>query len=274
MPIETALEHDWWKRYNRHEQKDYLKQHPKSRLRVDAPNRSSPSIQNPQPRPVQRPVPSPVPKIDVDPNQFKDAVLQGTNLQGKVKMSPAPAAHGVECFIKTPASETTFMFKQDDDGSKVVDLVEFLVPPRKQGGGVAKKILRNSMNTFKKMGVKKVELDAVSIGSYAWARYGFVPDELYWKKSMKRRIEGRAAELCDRDHQDRRQLFDRVLQALTDDPHSIWDIADVNAEIQLDGGESIPIGKALLIDNSWAGYLALDDEQAMRRFNAYTGAAA
>ena len=44
-----------------------------------------------------------------------------------------------------------------------------------QGQGVAGKLLLDSMEEYNRLGVKKVLLTAVSIGSYAWARYGFIP---------------------------------------------------------------------------------------------------
>ena len=44
-----------------------------------------------------------------------------------------------------------------------------------QGEGIAGNLLSDSFDEYNKLGVKKIGLEAVGKGSYAWARYGFIP---------------------------------------------------------------------------------------------------
>ncbi len=141
------------------------------------------------------------------------------------------------------------------------------INPSAQGTGLAKDLLRNQMDLYQTMGLKSVDLFAdIDVGSYAWAKYGFLPShEGEWNAisqvARRRLSEISANELSSKDADAVRQVLMRK------DPQAIWDLADM--KLKLRSGE--PVSKRLLMNNSWNGKLDLNDPEAMERFNAYVG---
>jgi SPP1 gp7 family putative phage head morphogenesis protein len=121
-----------------------------------------------------------------------------------------------------------------------------------QGAGTAKRVLRDQVALYRELGVKRIELDAVSLGSYAWAKYGFRPDEASWR-AMRPQIRNRLSEVSD----EVRPLVEKVVES--QDPRAVWALSDLPGKL----------GLSLLRDLPWSGSLDLSDEMAMRRFHDY-----
>ena len=57
----------------------------------------------------------------------------------------------------------------------------FAINPGEQGGGIGKELLRSNVALYQQMGLDKVKVHAnIDVGGYAWAKYGYVPDENDW----------------------------------------------------------------------------------------------
>jgi hypothetical protein len=186
-------------------------------------------------------------------------------------------------------------FFRHPDGELGVDHTMFTIRGEGQGAGIGKQVLKAQFDEYEKLGVFFVTVHAnIDVGGYAWARFGFTPDEAGWdnlRDGLKRRIAGpkppepvttgsaetnaglarmRAllGELgVDEDKSIALSAREKraVNKILNDpDPKAIWKLADARI------GER-NIGKELLMDTHWYGDIRLDDADAMARFNHYTG---
>jgi len=149
------------------------------------------------------------------------------------------------------------------------------VSPSARGTGAVPSMLSNQIDLYKKMGLQSVRLGAnIDVGSYAWAKYGFVPKTQFdWdhlrNKRMKPDWESMKPGLANQP-----DVIHHVDRILADpDPHAIWDLADVPYKAPLswqrEGTPERTIGKALLMNKSWSGKLDLNGEDSMARFNDY-----
>lgn len=133
-----------------------------------------------------------------------------------------------------------------------------------QGSGIGKDLLRNQVDAYNKMGLNSVDLYAnIDVGGYAWAKYGFLPDE--------KGLQAAQSHMNDRLVGMVRQGLDpgttAALKPLINskDPKSVWAISDITKP----GPDGMPIGKKLLMDSGWNGTLDLKDPESMERFNGY-----
>jgi GNAT superfamily N-acetyltransferase len=157
------------------------------------------------------------------------------------------------------------------------------IPPQWQGYGLSRSLMRNAYRVARLLGLTSIKLRAIEIGSYAWLRYGFRPDDESWEGPLKADIATRLAELLAVRAVGETARA-RVLRFLGgDDPALANAIA---AERQLvpslrrgpDGRPVlVPLGRALIAEAnggrgcSWQGTLALNDPAVMRVFLDYVG---
>jgi hypothetical protein len=131
-----------------------------------------------------------------------------------------------------------------------------------QAAGIGKDILKSNFDHYAKSGINEVSLTAnISVGGYAWAKYGFVPSEWSWN-----RLQPGLGRWLEDIH-----LPDSVRKAVTDiiqnpDPRSIWKIADMTYPVG-----NTTLGKKLLLGTNWSGKFNLKDPAMMERFNSYVG---
>ena len=134
-----------------------------------------------------------------------------------------------------------------------------------QGAGLGKQLLGNQVDLYNKMGMKSIGLFAnIDVGGYAWAKYGFQPKPYDWttlQSGMNRRLMGlhQSGEISP-EALDAAQTLVRQ-----PDPKALWNISDITGKTK--SGE--PLGKKLLLNQSWSGSLNLKDPETMDRFNAY-----
>lgn len=145
---------------------------------------------------------------------------------------------------------------------------------KRHGAGTARQFLKNLMEVMEHpdIDLNLINLHATNIGSYAWAKFGFVPDEDSWQK-----VRNNAQAIFDRDQHrfdispEERALFGKIIKS--DDPQDIWLLSDLASRAlptdnpNLDG---MKLGQRLLINNPWEGNLERNNPLAMQRFNAYT----
>lgn len=133
--------------------------------------------------------------------------------------------------------------------------------PEYQGKGIAKEILLKQMMFYRQAGIQKIEIDAsLEIGGYAWAKYGFLPTD--WLDT-KEGIKSRAEWLWRIEKKIRLQDFELILNKLTNNPQSIWELSDLKNE----NGDKI--GKQVLQGFSWLGYFDVNNDDQRRKFYRY-----
>lgn len=166
-------------------------------------------------------------------------------------------------------------FKQDASGEWIVDHDTFVLGERFQGQGYAKKFMRDSMDLYEKLGVKRVTTFAnLDVGGYAWAKYGFKSrvSDGGGQKGWMTEAEQRLDYLENPPDSLRRAV--RMAGANTDGT-GVWSIADMTLPVRMKApnGQTYEdtAGRMLLRRSGWKGYLNLDDKQSMDRFNRYTG---
>lgn len=134
------------------------------------------------------------------------------------------------------------------------------LPDRYQGHGWGKVIFSNQLDLYDHLGMKKVDVHAgLSGGGYAWARFGFVPDQVSWdhlRNNARSRLDNITA--ADTKAQAR---FILSIQ----DPKAIWVLASLKDR----NNESV--GKQLLRGQKWSGSLNLNDRERYQVSRAYSG---
>jgi hypothetical protein len=171
----------------------------------------------------------------------------------------------------------------------------FTINGEGQGSGIAKQVLKAQFDEYEKLGVAEVAVHAnIDVGGYAWARFGFAPDQAGWdslRKSLKQRTRVADFEPIEKPKDDEERKYNaqlsRVMAMLGElgqapvklaprekravnkllnnpDPKTLWKLADARI-----GDRNI--GKELLMNTHWYGDIRLDDAEAMARFNHYTG---
>jgi hypothetical protein len=158
-------------------------------------------------------------------------------------------------------SDLTFERYVDRDpssGKLVVEHDLFFLPSYMQGHGVATEVLRESIKSYQALGVDEVHvLASGDNGAYTWARMGFLPTAGGGMAgSYLGMCQGVIEHAVDQDQITPAQ-GDALKAQMTDDPYSLWRLADH------------PLGKAVLVGRSWFGKLDLHNERQMARFNHY-----
>ena len=225
-------------------------------------------------------------KIAESPNKVKDFIEQW---QSEIGMAPAAFK---ESFLGGVHSNMTVRhdFERDSDTGKIIkndikiggllldengnmvgeytrilNMVDreaesayLNVNPGLQGKGIAKEVLRGNIDTYKKLDIGVVKTFAnIDVGAYAWAKYGYVPDESSWRR-LQSDLEIEVSAMSGVGIPSK--AADGLLELIySSEPKALWAIADS------------PYGKELLTgtDISWYGTLDIDDKESMQRFDAY-----
>lgn len=138
--------------------------------------------------------------------------------------------------------------------------------PEFQDAGLAKEILSRSMRLYERLGMERVTLTAgLSVGGYAWAKYGFKPDSSESLSQLYDEVGWNLEQLdlAPRTH----NIVERLMRS--DDPKTIWTISDLDQLVTSFDGEKMKLGKALLLGTSWSGELDMTDEESRQRFDQY-----
>ena len=137
-----------------------------------------------------------------------------------------------------------------------------------QKGGIGKSILSNSVKMYDKLGIGKVYLSAgLSVGGYAWAKYGFKPEN---RDDLFRLYDEVRSNMYSLNLNPR--IYSLVTGLLNcDDPKTVWTLSDLQMPVTKFDGEQTTLGKALLMGTSWNGELDLKDRESRERFEQYVG---
>lgn len=112
-------------------------------------------------------------------------------------------------------------------------------------------------------------------GAFAWARYGFTPDQREWDsirmqphRLLKVMNDIRAQLKHPEEAKDALDLVARLMD--NKDPRSLWAIADIGQRVEFKDGSAKKLGAAIMSKTPWCGHFKLDDPLAIERLNAYT----
>jgi hypothetical protein len=136
-----------------------------------------------------------------------------------------------------------------------------VLPSSAQSQGLMKQILRSWIPVLDRLGINKISLQAnIDIGSYAWAKYGWLPDASMLGKNsyFLSRLESRIMQSFDMP----KDVYDVVISALKKlregDAKALWAISDMRVW-----------GPKLLRNLSWDGVLNFTNTEVMNRFTNY-----
>ena len=275
---------DWWNKLNREEQLVYLKVHPHSIYKNKVKNEPIDNELNLFDEDETRILENVgyrsnranavkawmlvLPKVD--PNKLEKAFGKGCRISSITNFGfdPENTENEVSLTIHNNDFVAERTFERTSSGSLSVKHDIFEVHENSQGKGIAKEFLKNCMEIYKHLGVKSIKLGAnIDVGGYAWAKYGWSPSLKSWSK-LSSRITNILHELYKNKLIDRETFLHTWDIVASDDPKSVWKIADLTIPVQKDG-KTISLGKYLLMDSLWWGELKLDDEDGMKRFNTY-----
>ncbi len=149
---------------------------------------------------------------------------------------------------------------------------------QKTGRGLLKPLLANRVALADEFGCREMHSMFSMMGTYVFARAGFVPTEKSWM-NLRADILKRLSDLED-EIGITPELSERVRQICAQDsPSSIWEIADlkdpVKATLPVPATEGRvkpdTIGKNLLMDQVWFGAFSLDNPEQMQRLAQFVG---
>jgi GNAT superfamily N-acetyltransferase len=174
---------------------------------------------------------------------------------------------------KIAIQSITRTFKKHANGRFEVHHDYFRVHENAQGDGIGKKVIGGQMALYRKLGVDDITVHAnIDIGTYAWAKYGFLPSATEWnrlRRAYKSGVEW--AQITPEQHQALAAILDNP------DPHAMWAFADTKiVDRRNEGmGEKAPsVGKQnILAGGSWQGQLVLNNEIQSKRFDDYVSSA-
>lgn len=177
-------------------------------------------------------------------------------LPGDVDVMVAPGLRQVGLFASSPGvEEWAVTFKRDDANNLIVHHDAMFLSSDLQGHGVATNVLRDSLDTYKKMGVSEIRGEAQEMGGYAWGRMGFQAQK---PGQLARQVISRAKDLPD--HQ--RKAVTEVVDRYRNDPNLPKHVARLR-----DG--DVNIGRAVMENTEWDFTLPLKDEAAVAAFEGY-----
>lgn len=203
----------------------------------------------------------------MSPKDYKDAILKGVDrsiadgARLRISQQPYGDAEGNHywqvAFSKPEVFQMERTFFPKD---KTVSHGYFVIQPQYEGKDFAKQLFANSVDMYDHLGVEKIDVHAnLSVGGYAWARYGFVPSQSSWdnvRDEIKESLYNNSNYSADVKAQIR-------LIANIEDPKAIWLMAALKDK------DNKSVGWSLLSDTDWDGHLNLSDRENYSVMKAY-----
>lgn len=199
--------------------------------------------------------------IKINPGYFTDCMTHGLNARTIL----SPSQYGETLAVVGSFGIGGSMTRRFNFANKSVEHSYLQMPSGQQGGGTAKKLFQSQVETYKQLGLEKVGVHAnIDVGSYCWAKYGFIPRQDSWDQfrgEMKSKLERLSAV-----HSDTKERVKLILNS--SDPKAIWALSDL-PDTHMSNGEKKSVAKSLMMNEHWYADLNLKNEDAMKRFNNY-----
>lgn len=197
----------------------------------------------------------------MSPKDYKDAILKGLpeEVTNNVRTDVTKAATSLwRVSITGPVFRMERYFYTDQDR---VGHSYFVVERPFEGKDYGKQIFSNSLDMYDHLGIKTIDVHAnLSVGGYAWARYGFTPSQSSWD-AMRDDINEQVA--TDRNFTPDVKAQVRLITRM-EDPKAIWLLA------ALKDGQGKSVGKSVLLNSDWDGKINLQDKEEYSVVRAYT----
>jgi hypothetical protein len=200
-------------------------------------------------------------KFNMSPIDYKEKLLEG--------LSPE-LAQAISVHISGGANNWTVQaigggFRQErtfDFYDHSVDHDRWQLSESMQGTGIGKTVFKNQMDLYDHLGINRINVHAnMSVGGYAWARFGFVPTQNSWDNTKEYVARSRISEIKDAG------LKARIKTVLgIQNPKGIWVLAAMTDKM----GDST-VGKEMLKGTSWDGSINLKDEEQYNVVRSYVG---
>jgi hypothetical protein len=150
-----------------------------------------------------------------------------------------------------------------------------MVRADQRGMGVAKKIAKNLYDATLEFGLSRITVATEDVGSYLWARAGFIPERASWQ-GLKVDLYRRFVSLRRHMSQDSARLVEGIIAGdAHDDPFLVQVIARLDdrvpARVTRDpmNPEMVELGKEMLVGLHWVGNLDVATEIRRRRFEEW-----
>jgi GNAT superfamily N-acetyltransferase len=186
----------------------------------------------------------------------------------------AVGGYSLSVLVRGEEGYLSRILRLDPDGELIAHHTGFELKPEYQGQGIAKAILADQIAFYEEQSVSSVNLTAnINVGSYAWAKYGFVPvggtDALAnnLKSKLATAVAANKNFFAGWTAPEIAQVESLLRQLGDGDAQAITLLADIAKPVST----NIPLGKWLLQNEAWRGALDLNDPDAMLRFNHYVG---
>src|SRR5262245_23987669 len=203
--------------------------------------------------------------IGEDPGEFKNEFLGGVPATMKLYHTYKEDEGGevIENLMEISGK------LQDDQGNMIgsytrtIDLMAgtassdfFELKKGQTGKDIGKKILAANVEMYKKLGINEVEVHAnIDVGGYAWAKYGYVPDDTSWSniQDLIREKVGGAGYEPDSWEEMSSDQQDEVFSAWKDATES--DFYDSEVENWRESGQALAYAKTQLADKDDSEWL-------------------
>lgn len=177
------------------------------------------------------------------------------------------------------------IYEAKDDYPKTIHNSGFYLSSNYHGKNIAKSLYEKRADLGFAIGAKQLSLAAMNIGSYAWAKFGFIPNKASWdgivediNKAITESDTGATLKFRGKDYEITPDEL-TAIRAITSSSYENAYIAfpqltEFNREIGTYDDHTLTVGKALLIGNVWRGTLPLDrNHPSYKRFERYIGSA-
>lgn len=146
-------------------------------------------------------------------------------------------------------------FRRDPDGKLVVSHKHFTMEEDARGGGFSTRWLRQLEDRYRQNGVDKIEVSAVNVGGYAWAKAGFDFANRRTAQQVADRLELRSeapAHIFGDSPQVKQQMVDLVARTRSDNPDD-WPLPMEFAMVGWEPGAQTWPGKDVMLGALWDG---------------------
>lgn len=138
---------------------------------------------------------------------------------------------------------------------------------KKQGQGLAKQFMANRLALYDTLGTRTLLSSFAHVGAYAFAKFGFLPDQKSWDRVRLRLID-KIDGFCDKYGVPDQTKEEITAILLSDEPESMWALADHPCKVDNRAISYRMMEEAHLY---WDGTFNMNNPAQMTRMRNYIG---
>jgi len=161
-------------------------------------------------------------------------------------------------------------FTKDKTGSLTVKHDRFFLPPSKQKGGNAARMMRDALSLYRELDVSHITIDAVKSGKYVWLKCCFTPYKdyvVYIADSILKFLPEVRRKFSDIPL----SVFGEIKDCLNEmkiNPRAAWDLVNISEKMP-DGKQTVVYYLLANYVKAWQGELDMNDDVAVDRCQQY-----